>query len=120
MTKTGHDRSYKVSGESDRVTEEWWLVGVSGGGRGGGWWGCLVEVMVVAGGGDGRERECLCLVEERRPTIFIEIIQRIGCMLAYDSVKVRQKPGCGGFGKGNIAELFKSVEEYEKTHVINN
>ncbi|KAF5819764.1 putative 4-hydroxyphenylpyruvate dioxygenase [Helianthus annuus] len=55
-----------------------------------------------------------------RPTIFIEVIQRIGCMLAHDSVKVRQKPGCGGFGKGNIAELFKSVEEYEKTHVINN
>ena len=26
-----------------------------------------------------------------------------------------QKGGCGGFGKGNISELFKSIEEYEKT-----
>ncbi|KAK1435106.1 hypothetical protein QVD17_00866 [Tagetes erecta] len=50
-----------------------------------------------------------------RPTIFIEIIQRIGCVLAQDSTKMHQKPGCGGFGKGNIAELYKSVEEYEKT-----
>jgi 4-hydroxyphenylpyruvate dioxygenase-like putative hemolysin len=23
-------------------------------------------------------------------------------------------PGCGGFGKGNFAELFKSIEDYEK------
>lgn len=26
-----------------------------------------------------------------------------------------QKGGCGGFGKGNISELFKSIEEYEKS-----
>nr|XP_043613947.1 4-hydroxyphenylpyruvate dioxygenase-like [Erigeron canadensis] len=50
-----------------------------------------------------------------RPTIFIEIIQRIGCIiLVNDDTKIHQKPGCGGFGKGNISELFKSVEEYEK------
>ncbi|KAI3523340.1 hypothetical protein L1887_01402 [Cichorium endivia] len=49
-----------------------------------------------------------------RPTIFIEIIQRIGCIVN-DNVNMQQKPGCGGFGKGNISELFKSVEEYEKT-----
>eukprot|EP01041_Mallomonas_annulata_P008590 gene8590-17719_t len=30
-----------------------------------------------------------------RPTLFLEIIQRIGCI---DSKNV-QKPGCGGFGK---------------------
>jgi len=24
-----------------------------------------------------------------------------------------QAAGCGGFGKGNFKELFKSVEEYE-------
>ncbi|MFS7900982.1 hypothetical protein Hanom_Chr00s157481g01824071 [Helianthus anomalus] len=41
MTKTGHGRSYKVSGESDRVTED----------LNGGWWGCLAVVVVVAGGG---------------------------------------------------------------------
>lgn len=26
-----------------------------------------------------------------------------------------QKGGCGGFGKGNFAALFKSIEEYVKT-----
>ncbi|XP_061342768.1 4-hydroxyphenylpyruvate dioxygenase [Gastrolobium bilobum] len=50
-----------------------------------------------------------------RPTIFIEIIQRIGCMMKDDEGKVYQKGGCGGFGKGNFSELFKSIEEYEKT-----
>ncbi|KAG8387151.1 hypothetical protein BUALT_Bualt03G0223400 [Buddleja alternifolia] len=49
-----------------------------------------------------------------RPTIFIEIIQRIGCMLEDDEGKIYQKSGCGGFGKGNFSELFKSIEEYEK------
>ncbi|KAG2324052.1 hypothetical protein Bca52824_006780 [Brassica carinata] len=29
--------------------------------------------------------------------------------------KVYQSGGCGGFGKGNFSELFKSIEEYEKT-----
>ncbi|KAH7533705.1 4-hydroxyphenylpyruvate dioxygenase [Ziziphus jujuba] len=50
-----------------------------------------------------------------RPTIFIEIIQRVGCMLKDEEGKVYQKGGCGGFGKGNFSELFKSIEEYEKT-----
>ncbi|GAB4842876.1 hypothetical protein Ancab_012855 [Ancistrocladus abbreviatus] len=50
-----------------------------------------------------------------RPTIFIEIIQRIGCMVEDDEGKTYQKGGCGGFGKGNFSELFKSIEEYEKT-----
>ncbi|EOX93126.1 Phytoene desaturation 1, putative [Theobroma cacao] len=50
-----------------------------------------------------------------RPTTFIEIIQRIGCMLKDDKGKMYQKGGCGGFGKGNFSELFKSVEEYEKS-----
>ena len=26
-----------------------------------------------------------------------------------------QAGGCGGFGKGNFSELFKSIEDYEKT-----
>ncbi|OMP03530.1 hypothetical protein CCACVL1_02383 [Corchorus capsularis] len=50
-----------------------------------------------------------------RPTIFIEIIQRVGCMLKDENGKQYQKGGCGGFGKGNFSELFKSIEEYEKT-----
>ena len=29
--------------------------------------------------------------------------------------KEYQKGGCGGFGKGNFSELFKSIEEYEKS-----
>ncbi|KAJ8459645.1 hypothetical protein OPV22_032571 [Ensete ventricosum] len=50
-----------------------------------------------------------------RPTIFIEIIQRIGCMMKDKEGKEYQKGGCGGFGKGNFSELFKSIEEYEKS-----
>nr|BAH10638.1 4-hydroxyphenylpyruvate dioxygenase [Hevea brasiliensis] len=50
-----------------------------------------------------------------RPTIFIEIIQRVGCMIKDETGKEYQKGGCGGFGKGNFSELFKSIEEYEKT-----
>ncbi|PHU17751.1 4-hydroxyphenylpyruvate dioxygenase [Capsicum chinense] len=49
-----------------------------------------------------------------RPTIFIEIIQRIGCMLKDENGQFYQKGGCGGFGKGNFSELFRSIEEYEK------
>lgn len=30
-------------------------------------------------------------------------------------VRYEQAAGCGGFGKGNFSELFKSIEEYEKT-----
>ena len=54
-----------------------------------------------------------------RPTLFLEIIQRIGCEY---SVKppdgeevIEQAGGCGGFGKGNFSELFKSIEDYERT-----
>ncbi|XP_074578831.1 4-hydroxyphenylpyruvate dioxygenase [Curcuma longa] len=50
-----------------------------------------------------------------RPTIFIEIIQRIGCMVKDKEGREYQKGGCGGFGKGNFSELFKSIEEYEKS-----
>lgn len=49
-----------------------------------------------------------------RPTIFLEIIQRVG-MMKDEQGKEYQKGGCGGFGKGNISELFKSIEDYEKT-----
>ncbi|EPS60251.1 hydroxyphenylpyruvate dioxygenase, partial [Genlisea aurea] len=49
-----------------------------------------------------------------RPTLFIEIIQRIGCMVKDEKGEAFQKGGCGGFGKGNFAQLFKSIEDYEK------
>ena len=45
-----------------------------------------------------------------RPTLFVEVIQRIGCPMPNG----RQKPACGGFGKGNFGALFKSIEDLEK------
>ena len=57
-----------------------------------------------------------------RATLFLEIIQRIGCIMGGDPSgkgsaggKEWQKPGCGGFGKGNFKDLFKSIEDYEAT-----
>lgn len=61
-----------------------------------------------------------------RMTLFFEIIQRVGCTGQEDqqlaACKVMPKGesfdmqpgGCGGFGKGNFAELFKSLEDYER------
>ena len=50
-----------------------------------------------------------------RPTLFLEIIQRIGCdRNPVTKQVVEQKAGCGGFGKGNFSELFKSIEDFEK------
>jgi len=43
-----------------------------------------------------------------RPTIFIEIIQRL-C-----KGQVLDRPGCGGFGKGNFKALFESIEVLQK------
>jgi 4-hydroxyphenylpyruvate dioxygenase len=45
-----------------------------------------------------------------RPTLFVEIIQRVGCI----QPDGHQKPACGGFGKGNFGALFKSIEDWEK------
>jgi 4-hydroxyphenylpyruvate dioxygenase len=45
----------------------------------------------------------------------MEIIQRVGCMMKDHEGREYQKGGCGGFGKGNFSELFKSIEEYEKS-----
>ena len=51
-----------------------------------------------------------------RPTLFLEIIQRVGCMRTKPNTQeLEQAAGCGGFGKGNFSELFKSIEAYEKT-----
>lgn len=59
-----------------------------------------------------------------RPTFFFEIIQRIGCVAKYDDEEeeggegvfdATEQPGCGGFGQGNFRELFKSIEDHEKT-----
>jgi 4-hydroxyphenylpyruvate dioxygenase len=62
-----------------------------------------------------------------RPTVFMEIIQRVGCTSTdhtgvgeiikcpVTAQLLEQKGGCGGFGKGNFSELFKSIEDYERT-----
>lgn len=54
-----------------------------------------------------------------RPTLFLEIIQRIGCEYTVKQPDggemIEQAGGCGGFGKGNFTELFKSIEDYERT-----
>jgi 4-hydroxyphenylpyruvate dioxygenase len=54
-----------------------------------------------------------------RPTFFFEIIQRIGCIIERqqdsDTDAVFERPGCGGFGQGNFRELFKAIEDHEKT-----
>jgi len=51
-----------------------------------------------------------------RPTFFFEVIQREGCRYKpEDSDKEMERPGCGGFGQGNFRELFKAIENYEKT-----
>lgn len=68
-----------------------------------------------------------------RPTVFIEIIQRL-CLIEPDQKKegnkdekkgeekevvIEEVGGCGGFGKGNFSELFKSIEVYETDLGIN-
>lgn len=53
-----------------------------------------------------------------RSTCFIEIIQRIGCDRDDHGEKKEQSAGCGGFGKGNFSELFKSIENYEKLQEV--
>jgi 4-hydroxyphenylpyruvate dioxygenase len=64
-----------------------------------------------------------------RPTFFFEIIQRIGCPVEKHTAaettaaassghwwaQLDERPGCGGFGRGNFRALFKSIEEHEKT-----
>lgn len=52
---------------------------------------------------------------DSRPTLFLEIIQRVGCMVKQPDGTETQKGGCGGFGKGNFSELFKSIEDFERT-----
>lgn len=51
-----------------------------------------------------------------RPTFFFEIIQRIGCRYKPKNAEIEvERAGCGGFGQGNFKELFRSIEEHEKT-----
>ena len=55
-----------------------------------------------------------------RSTLFLEVIQRVGCSWDPETNKaIAQTPGCGGFGKGNFHELFRAIEEYETRAGIN-
>ncbi|CAI5958351.1 unnamed protein product [Closterium sp. NIES-64] len=47
-----------------------------------------------------------------RPTVFIEILQRVGVKKGLQAVPMQQFPrgGCGGFGTGNLLELFRSLD----------
>ena len=47
-----------------------------------------------------------------RPTLLLEFIQRIGCV---ENQQVYQKGGYGGFGKDNVNQIFKSIENYDKS-----
>lgn len=51
-----------------------------------------------------------------RPTVFIEIIERVCAVLTEEGGEIG---GCGGFGKGNFGALFKSIEVYETDLGIN-
>ena len=61
-----------------------------------------------------------------RPTLFFEIIQRVGCEVpakvtgpsGQEVATTIQAGGCGGFGKGNFKELFKSIEKYEDEALV--
>lgn len=73
-----------------------------------------------------------------RPTVFVEIIERV-CTVPLTGPARQERGagkepvlptsrrlavpdeigGCGGFGKGNFSELFKSLEEYETQLGIN-
>jgi 4-hydroxyphenylpyruvate dioxygenase len=53
-----------------------------------------------------------------RSTFFFEIIQRI-CTDSSGDVVDQDVAACGGFGKGNFTELFKSIEVYETQLGIN-
>jgi len=53
-----------------------------------------------------------------RSTFFFEIIQRI-CTDDTGELVGRDVAGCGGFGKGNFKELFKSIERHESDLGLN-
>lgn len=54
-----------------------------------------------------------------RPTVFIEIIERLCSAEKQPEDPEGEIGGCGGFGKGNFGALFKSIEVYETDLGIN-
>uniref|UniRef100_A0ACD5ZT61 Uncharacterized protein n=1 Tax=Avena sativa TaxID=4498 RepID=A0ACD5ZT61_AVESA len=47
-----------------------------------------------------------------RPTLLLEFVQRIECV---EKQKEYQRGGYGGFAKGNVNQIFKSIEDYDKS-----
>ncbi|CAM0943606.1 unnamed protein product [Alopecurus aequalis] len=48
-----------------------------------------------------------------RPTLLLEFIQRIEC--GENRMQLYQKGGYGGFAKDNVNQIFKSIEDYDKS-----
>jgi 4-hydroxyphenylpyruvate dioxygenase len=91
--------------------------GARGGGGGGGAGGLTAAMLAEAeelGVLVDRDEQGVLLqiftapVSDRK-TLFLELIQRVACD---DGEGGLPRGGCGGFGKGNFAELFKSVEDF--------
>uniref|UniRef100_A0ACD5ZD89 Uncharacterized protein n=1 Tax=Avena sativa TaxID=4498 RepID=A0ACD5ZD89_AVESA len=67
-------------------------------------------VMVDRGDDNGIMLQIFTKPAGDRPTLLLEFVQRIGCMeMEHD--KEYQRPGCGGFGKRNVTDLLKSIED---------
>ncbi|GAX73603.1 hypothetical protein CEUSTIGMA_g1054.t1 [Chlamydomonas eustigma] len=48
-----------------------------------------------------------------------EVTKKSGAVISEEGVMViEQAAGCGGFGKGNFSELFKRIEDYERTLAV--
>ena len=62
-----------------------------------------------------RDKERARHAEERRLAKDLAFQERLQRNLAEAQKKEEQAAGCGGFGKGNFSELFKSIEDYERT-----
>lgn len=68
---------------------------------------CREKAILIDSEGEGTLLQIFTQPLGDRPTIFIEIIQRIGCNLPQGG----QAAGCGGFGKGNFGALYQTIED---------
>lgn len=68
---------------------------------------CREKAILIDTEGEGTLLQIFTQPLGDRPTIFIEIIQRIGCELPQGG----QAAGCGGFGRGNFNALYRTIED---------
>mmetsp|Transcript_6946 Transcript_6946/g.10163 ORF Transcript_6946/g.10163 Transcript_6946/m.10163 type:complete len:430 (-) Transcript_6946:35-1324(-) len=72
---------------------------------------CKEHAILIDKEGEGKDGVLFQIFTKTlgdRPTVFIEIIQRNGCI---NTLTKMQAAGCGGFGRGNFGALFKTVED---------